>query len=100
MSALVLFGKQLLITASCPGTKTHFRSSHSKVNEHHSPHLPQQNTLPTPNSNQGKGMPQHGLTTSTPAWGSVLLPAGCSPTLLPPRSTPQQTLIQHSQQPC
>lgn len=40
MSPLVLFGKQLLITASCPGTKTHFRSSHSKLNEHHIPHLP------------------------------------------------------------
>lgn len=88
MSPLVLFAKQLFVPASHPGTKTHFRSSHSNLKEHHIPHCHQHNTFPTPTSSQGKQV--SGLTTRTPAWGSVLLPAGHSPTLLPPHSKQTQ----------
>ena len=34
---LTLFGKELLVAASKPDTKNHFRSSNSKLNEHYIP---------------------------------------------------------------
>lgn len=59
MSPLLFFGKQLLITASHPGTKTHFRSTEGASH----PTAATAQHPPITTFQQGKGVPENGLTT-------------------------------------